>query len=558
MFKKAILPVLLIIVLGGCTTESDTGIAVTVTPSHFEGKPALKVNMQFPADTSGISILEYPNDAWGQNDLHQALKGLQMKDVEGTITMDRDSGHIVLKHPKTMATIHFEYQIVQDFEEDIASQRVYRPIVQPHYFHVFSHNLFALPKNQGEELHIQMEWKDFPKDYVIHNSFGSQDSLQELTVLRKDFGSAIFVGGDFRVHTDSIQGNAISLATRGDWVPFEEEEVFDVLQQTLTIQRNFWNDHSQAFFTVTLQPFPQETGSSFQGTGLTNSFATSVSNNEHTDLGQLVYLFNHELMHNWIGLTIENENEEEQYWFSEGFTEYYAFKNIAKNNINGLGKDYFIGEINRSIKSLRALPIHGAPNSEINYDNFWSNGDYQKLPYYRGSLFAFYLDSEIWKRSKGEQSLDDVMKIILRDAVEKGQKLTHEYFLEVMTPFYGEALKTAFQDYILEGKALPFATIFEEIGLEFEGETDIYELGFELSEDGSKVLSVTEGSNAQKAGLRAGDTVTSRSIWFGATDKPVELGLTRLPGKTLRFFPVKRVHLPILLNSEKNRDLILP
>ena len=558
MIKKAFVYLIILVFLGACTKEEAKEVSFVITPSHFEEKEALKVKVQFAADTSGVSILEFPNEAWGQNNLHDVLKGLTLNDAEGQITMDRDSGRIALRHPKELTILSFEYQIVQDFEEDISSRKIYRPIVQPQYFHVFSHNLFMLPKNGEDELHIEMRWEGFPEDYVIHNSFGSQELQQHLRVLRKDFGSAIFVGGDFRVHTDSIQGNAISLATRGDWVPFAEEEVFDVLKQTLTIQRNFWNDHSQKYFTVTLQPFPQESGSSFQGTGLTNSFATSISNNEHTDLGQLVYLFNHELMHNWIGLTIENDNEEEQYWFSEGFTEYYTFKNIAKNNINGLGKDHFIREINRSIKSLQALPIRGAPNSEINYDNFWSNRDYQKLPYYRGSLFAFYLDSEIWKRSQGQYSLDDVMKIILKGAEEKGQKLTHDYFLAVMTPFFGEELKATFKNYILEGKALPLALIFEEMGLEFEQETDIYELGFELSEDGAQVVSVVEGSNAEQAGLRAGDALTSRSIWFGATDKQVELGLAKLPGKIVRFYPVKRVELPTLLNSEKNRDLILP
>ena len=198
--------------------------------------------------------------------------------------------------------------------------------------------------------------------------------------------------------------------------PFKEEDVFQVLEQTLTCQRNFWNDHSQNYFTVTMQPFPQENGSSFQGTGLTNSFATSVSNNDQTELGQMVYLFNHELMHNWIGHTIHNDNEEEQYWFSEGFTEYYTFKNIAKNKINGLDGTFFIDEFNRTIRDLYASSVTEAPNSEINYDNFWTNYEYSKLPYWRGAIFAFYLDQKIQQMSEGKQSLDDVMYQVYTDA----------------------------------------------------------------------------------------------------------------------------------------------
>ena len=91
------------------------------------------------------------------------------------------------------------------------------------------------------------------------------------------------------------------LATRGDWVPFSVDEIKGLLKETMENQRNFWEDHSQEYFTVTMQPIFQSNGSSYQGTGLTNSFATSFSNNEFMEIGQMVHLFNHELMHNWIG-----------------------------------------------------------------------------------------------------------------------------------------------------------------------------------------------------------------------------------------------------------------
>ena len=122
------------------------------------------------------------------------------------------------------------------------------------------------------------------------------------------------------------------------------------------MQRDFWQDHSQKYFAVTMTPTHQENGSSYQGSGLTNSFATSASNNDNLDPEGLVYLFNHELQHNWTGHTIVNQNEEEQYWFSEGFTDYYTLKNIAKNKISDLDGDYFIKMFNQTIKTPLHIP----------------------------------------------------------------------------------------------------------------------------------------------------------------------------------------------------------
>ena len=55
-------------------------------------------------------------------------------------------------------------------------------------------------------------------------------------------------------------------------------------------------------------PTVQEQGSGFQGSGLTNSFATNATNNKYLEIEGLVYLFNHELQHNWTGHIIKNDD----------------------------------------------------------------------------------------------------------------------------------------------------------------------------------------------------------------------------------------------------------
>ncbi|WP_421824205.1 M1 family aminopeptidase [Flagellimonas oceanensis] len=554
MFKRVLLTALLATFLFSCHQQPESDISYEIASVVVDSIPQLKITMTLEASPDGITTLSFPDDAWGEEGLYNSLGKMQLLNVEGAVEKDADSGRIVLMHPKDMKELEFEYFLKQDFEEEISTDMVYRPIINQEYFHVFSHNMFMVPENAEPYQDILLDWSSFPEGYTIHNSFGSQERVQLLKGQDMElFGSAIFVGGDFRVFNGEIAGNEISLATRGEWIPFKDEAVFEVLEETLTYQRNFWNDHSQNYFTVTMQPFPQENGSSFQGTGLTNSFATSVSNNDQTELGQMVYLFNHELMHNWIGHTIHNDNEEEQYWFSEGFTEYYTFKNIAKNKINGLDGTFFIDEFNRTIRDLYASSVTEAPNSEINYDNFWTNYEYSKLPYWRGAIFAFYLDQKIQQMSEGKQSLDDVMYQVYTDATTNGQKLTHDYFIGVMDTFWDEDFEAVFQKHIEEGQKVDLVALFDEFDLEYSPECDIYELGFEFSEDRKQIVQVTEGSKAWKEGVRVGDEVYSRSIWQGRIEHEVELGLRR-DGKEFKvsFYPVTKAAVPQLKSTAEN------
>lgn len=557
--RRAIILLLILTVGISCTKVNTLDVSYRVSPFLADSIPGLKVNMTFDANRSGTTILEYNNDAWGEIDLFNTLHHIALSNGEGVIEMDRDSGWIVVHHPRNMKQLELEYVLHQDFSTDISTDKVYRPIIQPEYFHVFSHNFFMVPKKLGEEISVSLEWQGFAKDFTIHNSFGSQERQQSLTIHKEEFGSAIFIGGDFRIYEDNIKGNAISLATRGTWIPFKEEEVMKVLKSTLACQRDFWDDHSQEYFTVTLQPFPQEMGSSFQGTGLTNSFATSVSNNEHTDIQQLVYLFNHELMHNWIGHTIQNENEEEQYWFSEGFTDYYTHKNIAVNRINALNASYFIDEINATIQNLFSSSVRNAPNSEINYDNFWSNQDYGKLAYYRGSIFAFYMDQTIRKDSNGATSLDDFMRQLLKETRVSGQKLSHDYFLDVAKEYMEDDFEAFFEAHILKGEDFDLAAIFDALGLEYSDRTKLYELGIELTQDRKGIAAVVRGSNAEKAGVKVGDRLFSRSIWYGSISKPVELGILRDGNEIeIAYEPYRWADVPTLINSKSNQAILMP
>ncbi|MDG1571967.1 hypothetical protein OZ410_06540 [Robiginitalea sp. M366] len=546
--------------LSACRQPEPPVLDYEIHKAEYQGMPALEVHMTFQAPDSAVAHVQYQDEAWGEQGLFGAIRDVKLLEGEGRVAVLPDSNRVELHGVAPGSLLQLAYTVVQDQPEaEGGPDRSYRPIVTPEYFHVFSHNLFMIPAyldtEQETPVHFRLHWSGWDQPEVVHNSFGSNQREQDLGVLTvARFHSAIFTGGDFRIYTDTIDGNALHLATRGQWVPFTDRDVMEVLSQTVRAQRRFWGDHSQRYFTVTMRPYPLDRGSSFQGTGLTNSFATSVSNNVETELDQLLYLFNHELMHNWIGHTIENEAEEAQYWFSEGFTEYYTMKNIASYGIGGKDWGCFIAYLNETIRLLETSPVREEPNSAITYENFWGNRDYEKLPYRRGMLFAFYLDQQIRAVSDKTKSLDNLMRDILQEVRQTGVRLNANLFVEKARPYLVEDLAPFFEAHIEQGVPLPLEGLLTSLGLEFTIGADVFDLGFAFDPDRSFVQSVDSASAAYATGLREGDRVVSRSIYMGSTHKEVELVVLR-DGKRIpiQYFPIRRAPVLQLLDSPENQ-----
>ncbi|MDY8136386.1 M1 family aminopeptidase [Aquimarina sp. 2201CG5-10] len=562
MKKTAFLGLIFVAFLFSCNRHKTTDLSYIISPFLKDNIPMLKIQMSFKADPSGITKLKYQNNAWGEENIYNCIESMQLSQIQGKITQNKDSSWIEIQHPKNIDSLQFEYTLKQDIKDAIGAGNRYRPIINSTYFHVFSHNLFMFPKhisnNDKEHLNIKLNWNDFPEDYTIHNSFGSKKKEQLINdITEEEFLTAVFLGGDFRTYTSSINNNDVVLAIRGDWIPFEDDTIMKLLTKTVQSQRDFWQDHSQKYFTVTMMPIAQERGSSFGGTGLTNSFATVVSNNKETSIDQLVYLFNHELMHNWTGHVIKNQNEEEQYWFSEGFTEYYTFKNITSNKILNFDKKYFIDQMNENIKNLYNSPVGEKPNSEITYDNFWSDRHYSKLPYYRGALFAFVLDLKIQKDSNGDKSLNHAMRDFYGAAVHQDQRINSDFFIKTINKYTKDDITAFFDKHILKGELIDLAKIYNEFNLQYEPISEVFDLGFTYDNAKNEITTVDNTSAAYKKGIRVDDKLISRSIYYGRTDKKVDLIVLRNGEEIeISYYPVKKIPLPRLHQSQENKDVL--
>jgi predicted metalloprotease with PDZ domain len=327
-----------------------------------------------------------------------------------------------------------------------------------------------------------IDWIDFPEKYVIHNTFDSQKKHQNLSKIKLwgEFYHSVFVGGDYRIHQFNCANKPVYFAIRGDWfVDYQDKKLLGALEKTIQSQRTFWNDNSANYFTVIMTPTLSTADSSFSGqsttgSGVWNAFDILSTNNPFNNWNVINYIFNHELMHSWIGGKIGMKHEELNYWFSEGFTDYYTYKNRLRSK--DLDFKTWLEDFNMEVLQAHwKNPERNKANFLIK-DDFWKSRDVEKIPYRRGAIFAFWLDNQILVKSNYTKSLDDLMKELLQICETEHKKFDDELFLDLVQQYLQKDISYFFQKHILDGQDILFEKSDLIEGFTFEVENNLPKL----------------------------------------------------------------------------------
>jgi predicted metalloprotease with PDZ domain len=517
--------------------------SITVLPKTG----TFNISVDFIAGNETSTAIQLPKEFGSFNHAFRYISILKGKNIEA-ITVDAgDSSVVVLKHQSNQQ-IRFQYILKNSLNDSLPGREpAYSIIIKPNYFNIPGQVLFAYPKkDSAQTVNIKINWMNYPGGWANVNSFGNNYSIQTLPAIPMSlFTSSIWCGGDFRVYPFTINKKPVYFAIRGKW-KFKDEAMLSMLQKTIATQRAFWNDYKINQYTVTLMPFltENEFSYSYQGTGLTNSFAAWATANKQTTPASLQYLYNHELMHHWIGHTIENEQPEElMYWFSEGFTDYFTWRNMLESK--------FITQqgYNRSFDSVLAVhyaaAVHQSPNTSIK-EKFWTDYTFQKLPYNRGRIFAFYLDAFIKKETTGKKDLKAVMLELLTQCRSEKKKINQQLFSDAVKKISGADITALFNQFITEGRFISLKEWNAVLpdGLAYK-DVSVFTYGFETDKGGlaadAKVISVDEESNVFTAGLQPGDILKGYNI-YNNVNAEAELTVERNKQMlTFKFYPAKKV-----------------
>ena len=419
----------------------------------------LEVNFNYKSDANGNILLKFENNSWGDTNIYNCIGDFQVMPKPINVEFDRDNSYVkITTTPNQESTI--TYTIKQDFKEALKNHHRYRPIITKDYFHILGMRLFMFPvelfKDTNSKALFNISWDSLPNKGLFHSSFGKErDQLIEVT--QEELYASFFVGGDFRRYQFYYQNKPVYFVTRGDWKSISDKEVLKILEETVQSQYQFWNDAIKTQFSVSLIPTTEEKGYSIGGSGLTDSFISFASNNPTTTNQRLTWLYNHELMHKWLGRTILNENEVEQYWFSEGFTDYYAYKLMLKHN--NLTLKEFVDIINNEVLMPHYQDkVATIPNAELTFQKYWSNyATYSKLPYRRGLLYALILDTQIKQQTNFTKSLDDLMLSLYDKALKDSNfRLNSTTFKKELSTYLSNGALKDFEKYITNGELIDF------------------------------------------------------------------------------------------------------
>lgn len=502
-------------------------------PSRVE----VRVEIEVQGDADGLTEFAVSPEWGGVTAGGVDLTDGRARSADGEeLEAERLEPHGWLVRHEPSARIVFAYRLpANDHRAAPSPGRHRRPLVEPGLFHTVGHLALALPLGRGDvkPVAVRLRWIGLDAlGWEAMSSLGAGPGPHELEATPDELRQSLFVAGDLRVHRVDLRGRPLYVSLHGAW-RFEDRDFVDAAAEIVELERAFFDDFDRPPYWISVIPVgpPDPGGLSLGGTGLWNSFSLALGRDAELDPDrpgglELVRLLAHETFHEWNGLGIRRRQPEELvYWFSEGFTDFYARRLLLR--AGRIDERRYAELVNESIAEYWKSPARDAPNERIRED-FWRDRDVGLLPYRRGDLVAMLVDAAVRRASGGARSLDDVLRELLRASREDGLRFDTAALLDVFAAHAGPALAEHVRAVIEDG-ALPELPLelFEPCLAGEVGETWTWDPGFDLqrSLEESVVRGVVPGSAAHAAGLRDGQELTGWSVHYGDVEREIALQL---------------------------------
>ena len=412
----------------------------------------------------------------------------------------------------------------------------YRPLLEPDLFQAIGHLFLPLPEAHDREeqsVALTLSFEGFEEaDWELVHSLGLGTNTVRTKLTRERVAGLLFCAGDLALETREIRGGQIAVSLDNNSWAFDAADFADLVAEIIELERNFLDDDSESFYFVSAVSVgdPQARGYSFGGTGLTNSFALFLQPNTliaaDSPVGpQIRKLLAHECFHEWNGLRIRLADPEEQnYWFSEGFTEFFARRILHEAGL--LNDDAYLAMLNATLRDYHTSAARNLPASEL-ARIFWTDRTAQQQPYLRGELMAMRIEHAIRARSGGRRDLANFMQALLAECdADAGLALDTDGLLRRLGAECGPQLLPELRAMCVDGETviLPADVLGESFVLR-EIATYTFEAGFDVNASvaARRITGLEEGSAAQLAGLREGDEVLGLNMQPGRTDVPTKL-----------------------------------
>lgn len=268
-----------------------------------------------------------------------------------------------------------------------------------------------------------------------------------------------------------------------------------------------------------------------------------------------LYLVAHEYFHLWNVKRIrpdalgpfdyENENYTKLLWVAEGVTAYYEGVLLRRA---GLITDKQM----LATKAILITDLHARPgrfqtsleeaslDAWIKYYRQDEHSVNNQISYYdKGEIVNMMLDILIRTSSKGEKSLDEVMRHLYNEFYKKNRNFSPSDFQKAAELMAGRSLDDFFSKYVRGRDEIDYNAIVSGIGLQLEAakaDAGRSYIGADLTEDQGRLMirTVRAGTPAKEQGLNTGDQIVAVDGYRASQAFLQTYVGERKPGDTIR------------------------
>ena len=393
----------------------------------------------------------------GQADIFKGLQNVQAQSP-ARVKIDSANRKLTFYYPGS-DPVKMNYDVFDTRSENTTRSQLFRPMIMKDYFFTHGVNLFLTPafEAEGSTIMVSVEWKSKPPFPVFYAFDPDNDGSRIAVTTADSIAFRLLTGAnDLFIKKFSSESGSNYLVLRSSGMSATvKQEVENFYLDYNAVMRKFWNDTRKINYSLVLQPY-LNVNHSMSGISFGNGFIGKYNKPDSLALGERMFVISHEIGHYYLGGVSAFEGEDNiGQWFNEGFNDYLTFFNLV--HAKRMNAAEFDSAFNQLFRSFYNSPIRNTPNNKI-FENFWLLGDYAKLPYWRGCVFAFYLDNQLSIATRNNKSLRDLMLDLKALVAEKDKKeFTNEELINAVSKYLPRAdFEKALQEYIINGTPIAF------------------------------------------------------------------------------------------------------
>ncbi len=512
---------------------------------------ALKVQIDCPA--TGQDSVTFEIGSWaGVNDFFRSIQlpVAQTSSGEALAIKKMDSTHWVVYNEGKPFTLTYVVFSPKSTFTGSSREDIFRPTLLPGLAYVWGMSAFLVPTDDSLS----------QLDCLLTLDRGAYAMAATSLDLTKPLPSShtlwdcLLIAGDFRPTHRKIGSVDVDFYLHGACA-FSDSQFVSAVGQILSAQMSYFGDYPLEHQTVVLLEGTVNSSGGSVTSGIIAVYPDPTDSLKGAD-SKTLRLISHEHFHVWAEkLRLAEDHPEGYYkWFSEGFADYYSELTLYRAGLTD-GRA-FVDGLNRLIRLYYGNPYAMTATADTLAIKFWSDNNYNHLPYHKGALVGMLMDIGITKQSGGQKNLDSYLRALIRVQSEDTSGLNDRDLRSTLNSVSGGLWEQFYQKYMLGAEELPLNQNLIDAGITLKP-TDmrLYSLGFTTGSGrmgkNEMVASITPRSEAETSGIQVGDSLIGYSYHSEDTTQEATIKVRRNgESLSLQYLPVLQATVPQIVANE--------